>query len=59
MKLETALKRILESDHSDTVKMYKLWSLAAKQIPGSKAQEIVKNHWRAYQDKVKAQEVQT
>lgn len=57
MKLETKLKRILESDKSDTVKMLKLWSLAADQIPGSEAQRIVKEQWEFYYNKVHSKEV--
>lgn len=57
MKLETALKRILESDKSDKVKMLKLWSLAAKQIPGSAAQQLVKTHWEFYYAKTHCKEV--
>lgn len=56
MKLETALKRILESDASDEVKTLKLWSLAAKQIPGSNAQKSVKNHWEFYFNKIHHEE---
>lgn len=57
MKLETKLKRILESDKSDTVKMLKLWSLAAEQIPGSEAQKSVKTHWEFFFNKIHNKEV--
>ena len=52
MKVETALKRILNSDASDTTKMLKLWTLASKQMSGSPAQQMVKAHWSEYFDKV-------
>lgn len=51
MKVETVLRRILSSDKSDYVKMCKLWTLAAKQIPGSNAQRMVAEHWKQYHDK--------
>lgn len=57
MKLETRLKRILESDKSDFGKMVRLWSLAAEQIPGSEAQKSVKIHWEFYFNKVYNKEV--
>ena len=52
MKVETALRRILNSEETDFVKMCRLWSLAAKQIPGSKAQSMVAEHWKLYHAKV-------
>jgi hypothetical protein len=55
MKLETALKRILESDKSDEVKAMKLWILAAKQMPGSNAQRRVAEHWKNYYEKAQTQ----
>lgn len=57
MRLETKLKRILESDKSDNVKMLKLYSLAAEQIPGSEAQKSVKKHWEFYYNKIHNKEV--
>lgn len=52
MKVETALNRILNSDASDNVKMMKLWCLAARQMSGSPAQQMVKEHWNVYFNKV-------
>lgn len=52
MRVETMINRIIQSDKSDTVKMIKLWSLAAKQMPGSNAQKTVKSAWEFYFDKV-------
>jgi hypothetical protein len=51
MKCETALRRILESDFSDGVKMMKLWCLAARQPSGSYNQELVRKHWEIYYNK--------
>jgi hypothetical protein len=53
MKCETALRRILESDNSDKVKAMQLWKLAARQLPGSYNQELVRKHWEIYYKKVK------
>lgn len=53
MKCETALARILESDSSDKVKAMKLWNLAARQLPGSHYQELVRKHWEIYYEKAK------
>lgn len=52
MRVETMINRIISSDKSDTVKMIKLWSLAAKQMPGSDAQNTVKSVWEFYFNKV-------
>lgn len=51
MKVETALKRILDSDASDAVKAMKLWQLAARQLAGSDHQRLVRKHWEIYYEK--------
>lgn len=56
MKCETALRRILESDSSDGVKMVQLWCLAARQPSGSHNQELVRKHWEIYYNKVNTKE---
>lgn len=50
-RVEKAVAKIIALDASDSVKALKLWKLAAKQIPHSKAQAYVQQFWSEYYDK--------